>query len=86
MNIVVQKRPDPTAPDKVHEVTVTNQLNIGIKKCLYEALLPLKSEIDKYPDHKIIFTNEDQLGVMGLPPQIVYQIEYIFTTTDWLKL
>ncbi|TWF31732.1 hypothetical protein FHW36_11826 [Chitinophaga polysaccharea] len=86
MNIVVQKRPDPNSDNKAHELKVTNQLNIGIQKCLHEALKPLEQEINKYPDHKIIFTNEDQLGIVGLPPQVVYQIEYIFTKTNWLKL
>lgn len=86
MNIVVLKRPDPSAHDIAHAILVANQLNTVIKQCLCKALSPLELEINKYPDHKIIFTNENQLGITGLPPQLCYQIEYIFTNTKWLNV
>lgn len=86
MNIVVLKRPDPAASDKGREKAAKDKLNELIKESLYEAFKPLEQEINQYPDHKIIFTNENQLGIVGLPPRIHYQIEYIFTTTQWLKM
>lgn len=86
MEIVVQKRPNPNARDKAREEEMIKQLNAAIQKGLYEALKPLEQEINKYPDHRIVFTNDNQLGIYGLPPQLAYQIEYIFTSTDWLNL
>lgn len=83
MNITILKRPDPQAPDKLKEEMVTKMLNEQLKERLQKAFEPLEPEFSKFPDHKIIMTNEDELAIQGLPPQICYQIEYIYKNTKW---